>query len=211
MTSENPKSDSASTAKLLCELSLWIGGIGGLLAISAANVLGNSSSRTWVQLVAGGFVLTWVTCALLGGMGIMRGQGRPAYIATCGNLIILVLFFVLGGRVWLQGRHPAYESTYQTISKEVERWNAEVPRMVDAETRIDAVRVLHGRLLEYDYTFVNLDAGDAPEDLLAKAQNVVALIYTNSEDMAVLRENQVSARVRYFGKNGDLIGTVQVP
>ena len=88
--------------------------------------------------------------------------------------------------------------------------NAQLPMMVDEETRLDVTMVL-GKQLNYKYTFVNLKAEDIDNSLLQS--NMEPLLKNNlcsNDSMKLLLKNGVSYNYLYSGKNGNLIGTITI-
>jgi hypothetical protein len=88
--------------------------------------------------------------------------------------------------------------------------NAQLPTMVDADTRLDTTMVI-GNQMHYKYTLINTSAKDIDKKTTTK--ELKSMLVTNqcgTDNMLKLLKMGVSYHYMYQDKNGIIISTIKI-
>lgn len=136
-------------------------------------------------------------------------------MAVIGVLLVIVFAKGIGKMVgkstvdsYSQGKiEAAVEQTLLETSKQI---NAQLPMMVDKETRLDAT-VCAGKYLNYKYTLINISENDI--DKKAFVNEVKPTLVKNqcgNEKMVKMLKMGVQYDYMYQDRDGILLGTINV-
>jgi hypothetical protein len=84
--------------------------------------------------------------------------------------------------------------------------NKFLPQMVDNNTRMDFVNVMPGNKFQYNYTFVNADAGMLDTNKVKDfvKPNILSYVKTNPE-MSFIKKNNTTLYYNYKDRNGNFL------
>lgn len=134
-----------------------------------------------------------------------------------GSLIALAIVFLLAAYLLPVG-HGGDSGLRVDDQRELEialkniadRLNANLPVMVDDETRLDSAEVGDNRF-KYNYTLVNyLSVDPEAEAITAELLPAVKWSACAEESMRVFFENSVSAVYHYYDTDGELIKSITI-
>ena len=142
-----------------------------------------------------------------------------ATIGKISGVIVLLVVMAFAGEIGkMVGKSTV--NKYETGKKDAtvnsillktsKELNAQLPIMVDEETRLDVTMVM-GKQLYYKYTLVNLKAEDIDKTLLIS--NLEPALKNNlckNDQIKFLLENGVEYKYLYSDKLGNLIGTIEI-
>jgi hypothetical protein len=99
----------------------------------------------------------------------------------------------------------------KVMLKAAEEINKNCPIMVDSETRLDNAMALPGKKLVYYYTMINYAKEELDVDIFAEnmTPTIINAVSSNNE-MAFLREKEVTFSYQYKDKNGEFFWTLDV-
>ncbi len=114
--------------------------------------------------------------------------------------ILLLAAAALLGQSCKQAKDSFIEGV---LEKEAREFNKTGGKMVDKETRLDSLGVKPGKCLVYYYTSLNYAKGDLDSIALKKnLRPTIRKAIATREDMATLRQQEVSFEYTYYDKNG---------
>lgn len=96
------------------------------------------------------------------------------------------------------------KNTNEQLEEIAESLNAKTPLMLDAETRLDHVKVL-ADTLQYEYTLINVDKNDTTTNVAEAKQFLMKQSQANldsSPEMEEYRKKNISLNYHYRDKNG---------
>lgn len=101
----------------------------------------------------------------------------------------------------------ALDSALMQAASEI---NANLPMMVDSETRLDATVGMNKRF-RYNYTLINYSANEIePKAIVDAMQDKLINNVCTSKEMEVFVKNSIPVTYAYFGKNGKQITVITV-
>jgi hypothetical protein len=190
------------------DIWLWIIGIAALASLADALLSVAGSGR--VPERAFGATVIW--SALFGGLW-WRWRGRPGrYGALIGAGVGVAALVLIGGiGVALWARSPS-----GVVTRLAETVNQTVPRMIDAETRLDGAEVGKGGELVLRHSLIALPEGvedvASIRDGLHGGDLSAAIIAhaCGSESTRALADRGVRLVNLYSGPDGDSLGSVAI-
>lgn len=126
-------------------------------------------------------------------------------LGVIGTFVFLVVATVIGrviGQAAVESSQPApnVEATLQQVATQI---NAQLPRMLDQETRMDEARSGPGKTLTYFYTLTSYDSREVDhQSALSAIEPGVRRRECNSSKMRVLFTSGVTAQFVYRGNDG---------
>jgi hypothetical protein len=96
----------------------------------------------------------------------------------------------------------------ENASKEI---NKNCPQMVDSVTRLDNTLVISGKIIYYNYTYINKDTFEINMDELKKNlyENILNNIKTNP-NLKLYRENDVTFNYYYKDEYGNFLMEIEI-
>ena len=145
--------------------------------------------------------------ALIGLMSAPRKKSSLEIVLT----IAAWLVGVWAGTTIYQYVHDRWETgqVVQTLDQASADQNKQLPKMVDAITRLDSTSAGPGKIFRYRYTLI-------PNGLLDKAKLFDMLrpgiveAYRTNPGLATFRDNGVTMVYDYFDQSGNALGEIQV-
>ncbi len=120
-------------------------------------------------------------------------------------LSLLVIRGVFGGISNLSG-----ENVQETIDKEVNKMNAELPMMVDKDIRLDKVSG-ENEEIHYNATLVNLNKGDLDIQEFNKGVKLNLMkALCEGEDSETFRDIGIPLNYIFSGKDGNHISAIKI-
>lgn len=88
--------------------------------------------------------------------------------------------------------------------------NLEAPNMVDEETRLERAEAGPGALVTFNYTFINYDGGDFPEDAVAEMRSDLMNHTCTDAELRKTLNGGLKYDYVYANKVGDTVASVSV-
>ena len=96
------------------------------------------------------------------------------------------------------------------LIKAASKINANLPMMVDSETRLDSTIGIN-KEFRYNYTLINYSANEIdPKAIVDAMQDKLINNVCTSKDMAIFVKNSIPVTYAYFGKNGKEIAVITI-
>ena len=135
-------------------------------------------------------------------VGVRMGRTEKA-VTTVGVLAVTAL--AVAAFVTLSKR-----SITNQLAEVSRQMNATLPKMIDAETRLDETAVIDGGLQSH-YTLVNYAAKEIDQaDFRKRVQPKLVGVFCKSEQIRAFRAANVPFSYAYFGNDGEHIVTILV-
>lgn len=140
---------------------------------------------------------------------VLKGLWQGSLIA--GGIVLVLLAGSFGRKFAnsaISGKPETdFASALEAASREM---NAQLPRVVDRDTRLDSTGVGPGRRITYVYTLLNIEYGSMRQvDLQQNFQKVRNYVCTTA-DMKSFVSNGVEVVYRYRSSGGSTIGDIVV-
>lgn len=128
-------------------------------------------------------------------------------------LAITIAIGVVGGLYGAMAYlHEQNSELERQLTQMAEEGNAELPTMVDTQTRLDSMSAESDNRFEYTYTLVNLQTSQIDRETLERniTPQLKKLICTES-GTEVFRSNGVDVVYTYHGNDGGQVASVVIP
>lgn len=134
-------------------------------------------------------------------------KGKFGVIGAVAASAIAVSLFASSGKNVQNAADKAVQAELTTIT---ESMNAQLPAMLDANTRLDSTAVLEGRVFEYRLTMVGMERLPRRYEIVDEARPKVVKAYRTAADMQEMREMEVAVRYVYMDEAGKEIVRFEV-
>lgn len=126
-------------------------------------------------------------------------------------VISVVAFFVVYYIIqfFFIGNKSSFQNEMEKASQEI---NKMCPQMIDSETRLDNSTVFPNKVMQYNYTLINMNSGEI--DLEEMEQYLKESILNNvktNPDLKIYRDNDATLNYLYKDKRGVFLLKIEIP
>ena len=126
--------------------------------------------------------------------------------AVAASAIAVSLFASSGTDV----QNAADQAVQVELTTVTESMNAQLPAVLDANTRLESTAALQGRVFEYRLTMVGMERPPRRYEIVDEARPKVVKAYRAAADMQEMREMEVTVRYVYSDEAGKEIVCFEV-
>ncbi|MCI1785838.1 MAG: hypothetical protein LKI59_06855 [Bacteroidales bacterium] len=110
--------------------------------------------------------------------------------------------------VQLVFKQPSFD---RIMARSVEKLNKTCPVMVDEETRLDSINVLHENALQYNYTLVNMSRDSMDLKVFSDYMKPTLLNgVKTSPQLKIYRDHKTTFVYNYLDRNGESVELIYV-
>ena len=180
-----------------------------LLAMMAARL--PLYARAVCEIIALGCAVAGIVSALIALLGICRhGSGGILWQSISGIVVsgLMIAIFVSNYAAARTRTTRNYESVFQS---ELAKMNAQLPKMIEPNVRLDEITMPSAKELGYRYTLMNAVKEDVDINSFVTTQKAsLRKNYRTAQCFARFRKSGTRVRATYFDKSGQLIAAIAV-
>lgn len=138
-------------------------------------------------------------------INLVKGRQMKTFLAVC-----MLLVFASGVVNAANKQKFSEKDVEKLLIESSKKINAQLPTMVDADTRLDTTMVI-GNQMHYKYTMINAFAKDINKKATTKElRSMLVANQCSTDNMLKLLKMGVSYHYMYQDKNGIIISTIKI-
>jgi competence protein ComGC len=160
------------------------------------------------------FLLSGIVSGIIGCFGFKKHGARttltPGLAGAALSITIITVILLIAVPSFNRYREASNNKRYAIIQKMADQANAQLPKMIDDQTRFDEIVVIDSNNLKYKYTFIAHEKDDIDiENFVREMKPNLIDSYNTGEQFKILRENHIAILYEYYDKAGVLVASIK--